>query len=106
MSDGISIVGSTPGATASANTAPATPRAADPSAFAVNTNVSISPPPLLQNPRIVQDPSAGVITEYLNTNGTQVVSQSPSAVTVYYLHQGLTANGLPKQTNDHINTTA
>jgi hypothetical protein len=51
----------------------------------------------LHNPRVIQDPRAGFITEYLNGNGTLVVSQTPSAVTVAYLQQGLTSDGLPKQ---------
>jgi archaellum component FlaG (FlaF/FlaG flagellin family) len=51
---------------------------------------------LINNPRIVQDPSAGLITEYLSANGSQIVSQTPNAVTVAYLRQGLTADGLTK----------
>jgi hypothetical protein len=42
------------------------------------------------------DPAAGFITEYLSANGSQVVSQSPSAITVAYLRDGLTADGLTR----------
>ena len=47
-------------------------------------------------PRIIQDPSAGFITQYLSANGSEVISQSPSAITVAYLRQGLTAEGTSK----------
>jgi hypothetical protein len=63
----------------------------------------------LQNPRIVLDPQAGFVTEYLSANGSDVIEQSPSAVTVAYLRLGLTANGLSKQPSEpspHIATTA
>ena len=60
---------------------------------------------LVQNPRIVFDPSAGFITEYLSSNGGQVVSQTPSAITVAYLRQGLAPDGTPKLTGS-VGTTA
>ncbi|MDR3424261.1 MAG: hypothetical protein P4M13_04170 [Alphaproteobacteria bacterium] len=50
----------------------------------------------LENPRVVLDPMAGFITEYLSGDGGQVVSQSPSAITVAYLRQGLTPDGSSK----------
>lgn len=41
------------------------------------------------------DPLAGVITEYLNGNGS-IQSEIPSATVVAYLKAGLTAQGYPK----------
>jgi len=60
---------------------------------------AISASPLVHNPRVIQDPAAGFITEYLSANGSQVVSQTPSAITVAYLRLGLTADGLSKQSS-------
>lgn len=45
------------------------------------------------SPRIVIDPTAGVITQYLNSNG-DVQSQLPSITAVAYLRAGLTPDGL------------
>jgi hypothetical protein len=59
--------------------------------------------------RLLLDPTAGFITEYLSANGSQVISQTPSAITVAYLRNGLTADGLPKTTNQsaqHVAETA
>ncbi|MDD4615511.1 MAG: hypothetical protein PHW76_00085 [Alphaproteobacteria bacterium] len=50
----------------------------------------------IRNPKIIQDPMAGFITQYVNTSNGQVMDQSPSAVVVAYLKQGLTADGSPK----------
>src|SRR5579871_1521720 len=47
--------------------------------------------------RAVIDPSAGVVLQYLNNDGT-LQSQSPSSAAVAYLRAGLTADGLSKQT--------
>ena len=60
----------------------------------------------LQNPKVILDPSAGFITEYLSANGSEVVSQSPSAITVAYLRLGLTADGLTKQAIEHSHVAA
>ena len=49
------------------------------------------------SPRLVVDPLAGVITEFLSSNG-QVQSQIPSAAVVAYLRAGLTADGQNKPT--------
>jgi hypothetical protein len=49
------------------------------------------------SPRIVVDPLAGVITEFLTSSG-QVQSQIPSAAVVAYLRAGLTSDGEVKQT--------
>ncbi len=47
------------------------------------------------SPRITVDPSAGVIIQYLGSNG-QVQNQIPSETVVAYLKAGLTADGLQK----------
>jgi hypothetical protein len=44
------------------------------------------------SPRIVIDPSAGVITQYLNSNG-DVQAQLPSITAVAYLRAGLARDG-------------
>jgi hypothetical protein len=51
------------------------------------------------SPRIVVDPLAGPITEFLSANG-QIQAQTPSAAVVAYLRAGLTSSGLPKPTVD------
>ncbi len=52
--------------------------------------------PVLQNPRVVIDPKAGLITQYMDSSQGQVVLQIPSSVAVAYLRLGLTADGLSK----------
>ncbi|MDP9127119.1 MAG: hypothetical protein M3N08_02505 [Pseudomonadota bacterium] len=47
------------------------------------------------SPRIVVDPSAGVIIQFLSSTGS-VQSQIPSATIVAYLKAGLTSDGLHK----------
>jgi len=47
------------------------------------------------SPRIVVDPSAGVIIQFLSSNG-QVQNQIPSTTVVAYLRAGLTPDGLQK----------
>jgi hypothetical protein len=54
-------------------------------------------PPI--SPRIVVDPLAGPITEFLTTSG-QIQAQTPSAAVVAYLRAGLTSSGTPKPTVD------
>lgn len=49
----------------------------------------------LRNPQIIQDPSAGFITQYVDSNSGQIMAQTPSAAVVAYLRQGLTATGMP-----------
>jgi hypothetical protein len=49
------------------------------------------------SPRLVVDPMAGVITQFLSATGT-VESQIPSAAVVAYLRAGLTADGQTKPT--------
>jgi hypothetical protein len=49
------------------------------------------------SPRIVVDPLAGPITEFLTSTG-QIQTQIPSAAVVAYLRAGLTSTGLVKPT--------
>jgi hypothetical protein len=101
MTNGVGIIGSTPGVSL-APTAAAAVTTAGSSTFAVgNQATAVS----LQNPRVVLDPSAGFVTQYLSANGSQVISQTPSAITVAYLRLGLTSDGLPKQ-SAQVGTTA
>jgi hypothetical protein len=56
---------------------------------------------------VIEDPTVGFITQYLSANGSQVVSQTPSAITVAYLRQGLTAQGMPKPSSyESVGATA
>lgn len=55
------------------------------------------------SPRIVVDPLAGPITEFLTTSG-QVQAQIPSAAVVAYLRAGLTAEGFAKPTPETTHT--
>jgi len=105
MTDAVGIIASTQG-TLGASTAPAAPV---PAASIAPTSAAASATPapaagLLQNPKVLLDPSAGFITEYLSANGSQVISQTPSAITVAYLRLGLTADGLSKQEPTHTAT--
>ncbi len=59
------------------------------------SSLSVSALPV-RNPRIVQDPAVGFITQYTNAAGDQVLAQAPSAIAVAYLRQGLSASGMPK----------
>jgi hypothetical protein len=47
------------------------------------------------SPRIKADPFAGVIVQFLDSNG-EVRSQTPSAAAVAYLKAGLTMDGAPR----------
>ncbi|MFA5041715.1 MAG: hypothetical protein WC464_08800 [Bdellovibrionales bacterium] len=98
MAGTVSVVSSSVAApgyvSASAVTAQETPVSAAASAASV------------RNPQIIQDPMAGYITQYVNVASGQVLSQAPSARAVAYLRQGLTASGMPKQTNESVTTTA
>jgi|GEM_PF-1213387 hypothetical protein len=85
----------------------AVPQQASPagSVVSANADATVTPSsdskPLIRDsstpisPRIVVDPQAGVITEFLNTSG-QVESQIPSSTVVAYLRAGLNANGEAK----------
>jgi hypothetical protein len=94
MTNSVSIAGLTQGGTQ----APTGPSSA---AVVSLPQSNIDSKPLTQanstpiSPRIVVDPLAGVITEFLNTNG-QLQSQIPSAAVVAYLRAGLTPDGQTK----------
>ena len=49
----------------------------------------------IRNPRVVQDPLIGFITQYVNQVGDQVVAQFPSTRAVMYMRQGLSSDGSP-----------
>lgn len=99
MSNGIDTIAGAGGVVTPAVTA----------SVAATTNASVAPAPapaaasatataeavIVHSPRIIGDPTAGFITQYLSTNG-EIMSQIPSAVTVAYLRIGLTADGMPK----------
>ena len=97
MSDGVSTLSSSVGVTPLVATG--APSATASSTTHTSTDVT---PVSFQNPRVIQDPVAGYITEYLSANGGQILSQTPNAITVAYLRNGLTADGEPK----HRATTA
>jgi len=81
---------------AQSNTAVSTPvNTNQPNSVDVKPLVGSSNTPI--SPRIVVDPLAGVITQFLSTNG-QVQSQIPSAAVVAYLRAGLTSSGQTKST--------
>jgi hypothetical protein len=110
---GIAAMTSTVGSVGTTQGAPLAPVVSTPVA-SLKATASLAPktPAVtsLQNPRIVFDPSAGLITEYLSANGSQIISQTPGAITVAYLRLGLTAEGQSKQPSvpvaQHIGTTA
>ena len=95
MTNSVGIVGSTQSAPqpAPAGTAISTTTNA-PAGSTVFKPQTDSTAPI--SPRIVVDPLAGAITEYLNTSG-QVQSQIPSAAVVAYLRAGLTSDGFPRR---------
>ncbi|MGB9154711.1 MAG: hypothetical protein WCD70_16685 [Alphaproteobacteria bacterium] len=100
MIGGISTVGASSGVVIPQ--VPSVPVAPNSASFASTLTSSPPAPGAVDTddsftPRVIQDPSAGFITQYLSANGSQVVSQTPSAITVAYLRQGLTAEGTTKQ---------
>ena len=92
----VAAIQATPPPPAAAPQAPTSPvaSASAPAAVAaasaqpIDNDTSISP-------RIVIDPLAGEIIEFLSTTG-QVQSQIPSSTVVAYLRAGLTPDGLSK----------
>jgi hypothetical protein len=98
MSNGIDMVagvGSMASAIASASVAP-TARNTDAAPVPVtNSSAAAEMTVVVHSPRIIGDPTAGFITQYLSSNG-EVMSQVPSAVAVAYMRNGLTADGAPK----------
>lgn len=86
MSSAFEIVGSSSiGRTPSISAQSAAPREA---AAPVRTSQTTS-----RTVNIVQDPSAGFITEFLSAHSGEIISQVPSAKTVAYLRQGLSPEG-------------
>ncbi len=65
----------------------------------VTTGPAVAVPAPIFNTRIISDPIAGQITQYLDSNGENVVTQTPAAAVVAYLHQGLNENGQPDGTS-------
>ena len=105
MTSGIGIVGLTAGvATPPVVSAPASSGTG--AAFTVPQPTE-TPAVAAQGSRTLIDPSAGFITQYLSANGSQVVTQTPTAITVAYLRLGLTPDGLSKPaTTGPVGTTA
>jgi len=85
-----SVVGAAVTQAATAPVAPAANTAVSTAAAASSASQVVSP-----NQRIVFDPEAGLINQYLDSKGS-IESQVPSTVAVAYLRAGLTAAGLPK----------
>jgi len=69
---------------------------------ATTTNVAAP----VRNPQIVQDPTVGFITQYMNTTTGQVVAQAPSTMAVAYMRQGLSSDGLSKANTTKGSVTA
>lgn len=98
MSNGIDTVagvGSMASAIASASVAPIARSTNAAPAPVASSSASAEMTVVVHSPRIIGDPTAGFITQYLSSNG-EVMSQVPSAVAVAYLRNGLTADGAPK----------
>lgn len=60
----------------------------------------------VHNPRIIQDPTAGIITEYLSADGGRVVSQTPSAIAVAYMRLGIASAGQSQASTESVMTMA
>ena len=84
MTSAVGIVGSSPGTVSSPGGG-----ASAPPIGAASSSAAVP----IQNPRIIQDPTAGFITQYLSANGGMLVAQIPSVVTVAYLRFGLARDG-------------
>ncbi len=76
-------------------TAPVLPATAAADASNAAVKPLSAPESLGISPRILVDPSAGAIIQYLSSNG-QVQLQIPSSTVVAYLRAGLTPDGLSK----------
>ena len=105
MTSGIGIVGSAAGSTITP-VAPAPTSSSETFTVPQASTIPSSPSSEQQSPRILLDPSAGFITQYLSANGSQVVSQTPTAITVAYMRLGLTPDGLSKPPTETVATTA
>jgi len=96
MASGIGTIGTVSGA---ATTQPAVlPVTASPVSNAATTAAAAPLTPQVPQPtqRVLFDPQAGLINQYLNSKGG-IETQIPSSVVVAYLRAGLTADGLTKQ---------
>ena len=87
-----------------ASTAPKAPAASETGgaqgAFSTSvTNANTSTNETAVSPRMFVDPRAGVITQFLSSDGT-IELQIPSTVAVAYLRAGLSADGLSKHPVD------
>jgi len=99
MAGVVNTVSMSLGASTSFNAPPPAP----PSGSAPSSVASAS---AVRNPQIIQDPVAGFITQYVDMNSGQIVSQAPSTIAVAYLRQGLSADGMPKQGAEPKSVTA
>jgi hypothetical protein len=97
MTNSVGIVGTAPGAQlkSPSESAVSTPGTSDQASFA--SSLTSRDPNAPISPRIIVDPLAGVITQFLGTNG-ELQSQIPSAAVVAYLRAGLTPEGFAKPT--------
>lgn len=101
ITQGTAGVVTTQAAVAPASVVNAHAAAAKVAASSTSQNVSISP-------RIIDDPTAGIITQFLDSSG-KIASQFPSTTVVAYLRAGLTSEGLsrhPAENSVHRSTTA
>ena len=101
MTSGIGIVGSTAPAVSVPVSSSGTA-----ATFTVPQPVATTSSAAQTSPRGLLDPNAGYITQYLSANGSQVVSQTPTAITVAYMRLGLTADGLSKPASSSVGTSA
>lgn len=93
MASSVGFTNVVTGAKAHATSVPAvtpTPSTAAATSKTTTQAVSISP-------RIIDDPTAGIITQYLDSTG-KVANQFPSTTVVAYLRAGLTSEGLSRHT--------
>ena len=97
MTNTVGIVGTIQGAQQHTPTGSAglSPTHTNAQTFTPPVESSASDSPQTISPRIVIDPIAGAITQFLNTSG-QVEIQIPSAAVVAYLRAGLTSEGYGK----------
>ena len=82
----------------------APPVASVPSAPEASATSTAATP--IRNPRVIQDPTAGFITEYLTPDGGQVLSQTPSAVAIAYMRLGIAPGTSSETAGTSVATTA
>ncbi len=88
MASAIHAIALSSGATAHPLTSPASAKADSAASFTPGENLAGAL-------RVVFDPLAGLVVEYLNGKGV-VQSQIPSSAAVAYIHAGLMSTGLPR----------